>query len=254
MLIQPPKKIVYIADPEVLAVPIQECGEPLVDASMHTELEYGPPPECELTADCYTKMRATVFRKLCEAQSELPSGWYFRLYEGFRSLTVQKMLFDNEYKRVSARFPKATPEELFYETTRLVSPVTNLDGTPNIPAHNTGGAIDIEIVKADGELLDMGMTAKDWCTVNPELCLTDSPLISSEARRNRAFLLQLMEYFGFVNYPTEWWHFSYGDRYWAYHREAQHAIYGSADELGKLGDDDDEWFFHKSSSTEKKGE
>jgi D-alanyl-D-alanine dipeptidase len=20
---------------------------------------------------------------------------------------------------------------------------------------------------------------------------------------------------GFVNYPTEWWHWSYGDRYWA---------------------------------------
>jgi len=21
---------------------------------------------------------------------------------------------------------------------------------------------------------------------------------------------------GFINYPTEWWHYSYGDKYWAY--------------------------------------
>jgi hypothetical protein len=27
-----------------------------------------------------------------------------------------------------------------------------------------------------------------------------------------------MQAHGFVNYPTEWWHFSYGDRYWAYHQ------------------------------------
>lgn len=225
------KKIVYIADPEILAIPIQECFEPLVDARMHTELDFGPPPESELTAECYTKMRATIFRRLCEAQTELPSGWYFRLYEGFRSLTVQQMLFDNEYQRVLARLPEASKEEIFHETTRLVSPVTNLDGSANIPPHNTGAAVDIEIVKANGELLDMGMTAKDWCTVNPDLCSTDCTNISSEARRNRMFLLEIMQYYGFVNYPTEWWHYSYGDRYWAYHNEAQHAIYGSADLL-----------------------
>jgi hypothetical protein len=33
-----------------------------------------------------------------------------------------------------------------------------------------------------------------------------------------------------INYPTEWWHYSYGDRYWAYHQNQPHAIYGPADE------------------------
>jgi len=36
---------------------------------------------------------------------------------------------------------------------------------------------------------------------------------------------------GFINYPTEWWHFSYGDRYWAYHQQASYAIYGSYEEI-----------------------
>lgn len=31
---------------------------------------------------------------------------------------------------------------------------------------------------------------------------------------------------GLVNYPTEWWHWSFGDRYWALATEADHAVYG----------------------------
>jgi D-alanyl-D-alanine dipeptidase len=34
---------------------------------------------------------------------------------------------------------------------------------------------------------------------------------------------------GFLNYPTEWWHFSYGDRYWALDTGEQTAIYGPRD-------------------------
>ncbi len=31
---------------------------------------------------------------------------------------------------------------------------------------------------------------------------------------------------GFVNYPTEYWHWSYGDRYWAYMKKKPYALYG----------------------------
>ena len=34
---------------------------------------------------------------------------------------------------------------------------------------------------------------------------------------------------GLVNYPTEWWHWSFGDRYWALVTGAEHAIYGPLD-------------------------
>jgi D-alanyl-D-alanine dipeptidase len=36
---------------------------------------------------------------------------------------------------------------------------------------------------------------------------------------------------GLVNYPTEWWHWSYGDRYWALTTGAPAALYGPK-ELG----------------------
>jgi D-alanyl-D-alanine dipeptidase len=37
-----------------------------------------------------------------------------------------------------------------------------------------------------------------------------------------------MEGAGFVNYPTEWWHWSYGDRYWTFVVGAPQARYGPA--------------------------
>jgi D-alanyl-D-alanine dipeptidase len=227
-------KIIYITDPKILAIPIIENNEVLIDIKNSQELQYGPPPECELTATCYTKLRKTVFEKLCQAQTDLPKGWRWRLYEGFRSLQVQKMLFEQEYKRVVARYQDKTPEFLFYETTHLVSPVINLDGSQNIPPHNTGGAVDIEIIDENGQLIDMGMAAKDWLTIQPELCLTECNLINKSAQQNRKLLLEIMQAHGFINYPTEWWHFSYGDRYWAYHQPNKQAIYGPADGLPEL--------------------
>lgn len=224
-------KILNVADPQVLVIPIKECQESLVDIRDRQELQYGEPPESPLTAECYTKLRATVFKKLCSAQADLPHNWRFKLYEGYRSLKVQQMLFDQIYKSVVERDPQANQQKHFYETTRLVSPVTSLDGSQNIPAHNTGGAVDIEIVTNEGQLIDMGMALKDWNKVEPDLCLTDSKLASEAAKRNRQLLLRVMNAHGFVNYPTEWWHFSYGDRYWAFHQPIKQAIYGSADLL-----------------------
>ena len=223
--------MIFITDPEILAVSIVECHEPLIDLKIDQRVTYGPPPECEETRDDYTKLRKTVLEKLCQAQSDLPEGWKFRLFEGFRSIKVQQFIFDNEYARVVKRNPKMSERDLFRETTRLVSPVTNWNGSKNTPAHNTGGALDIEVVKADGQLLDMGMTAAECWTAGSSFCATDCDEISAAAQQNRRLLLEIMQGRGFVNYPTEWWHYSYGDRYWAYHRKAAAAIYGSADEL-----------------------
>ena len=224
-------KIVYIADPEVLAIPIIDCNEPLIDLKNQQQLRYGPPPENELTTDCYTKIRKTVYEKLCLAQDDLPNGWYFRIYEGFRSVAVQTMLFEQMYQKIATQYSYKNNIELFHETTRLVSPVKNLDGSINIPAHNTGAAVDIEIVDENDQLIDMGMAAKDWMDVEPDLCLSNYQKLDEITKQNRKILFDVMTAHEFVNYSTEWWHFSYGDRYWAFHKKQRHAIYGSAETL-----------------------
>ncbi len=67
-------------------------------------------------------MRKTLFEKLCSAQKDLPHDWRFRLYEVFRSLEVQTMLFEYEYKKIAAQNPKKDHRDIFHETTRLVFP------------------------------------------------------------------------------------------------------------------------------------
>lgn len=50
--------------------------------------------------------------------------------------------------------------------------------------------------------------------------------LSPVARDNRAILVSVMSASGFVNYPHEWWHWSYGDRYWALCSGNPVALYG----------------------------
>ncbi|WP_369824157.1 hypothetical protein [Anoxybacillus sp. UARK-01] len=40
---------------------------------------------------------------------------------------------------------------------------------------------------------------------------------------------------GFVNDFTEWWHWSYGDRYWAVMTQANQALYSAVSEQERIG-------------------
>lgn len=217
-----------IADPEIVSIPIHEFGEAFVDIKEKTGLAFGDFPETPLTVNDYTLMRETIYQKLLQAQQALPTGLKLRVYEAFRSMTVQQQLFEHEKARVLKAEPSLSGQKLFNRITEVVSPIKNFDGSDNIPPHNTGAAVDVEIIDSQGNVLDMGMTAEEWQQVPHALCLTNSPLIDDKQRANRQLLSEVMEAQGFVNYPTEWWHFSYGDRYWAYQTKQAFAIYGPA--------------------------
>lgn len=74
--------------------------------------------------------------------------------------------------------------------------------------HSRGATIDLTLVRCDGqqcELMDMG-TGHDWFG---ERAHTAFPGISDAQRANRKLLLDAMSAVGFVNYPMEWWHFTW---------------------------------------------
>jgi D-alanyl-D-alanine dipeptidase len=215
-----------IADSEILAVPTIDNKETLVDLKNQDEILFGPSPEIPNNTD-YTKLRTMVYEKLKRAQSLLPEGLRFCLYEGFRSLELQRTLFDARFAKVKNQRPGWSPDQLFMETIKLVSPLINLDGSYNIPPHSTGGAIDVYLINDKGEAVDMGIHPKDWMEdMDGSISLTAAKAISAEAKQNREIMSKVLEAVGFVNYPTEYWHWSYGDRYWAYHKQKPHAIYG----------------------------
>jgi len=218
--------ITLIADPKVLSIPITNTDEPLVNLTEQTEIAYGPSPEIPNNTE-YTYLRKSVYEKFRNAQLLLPKGLHFCLYEGYRSIALQKMIFDKQYANVKTRHPDWTVAQLFAETTKLVSPVINADGSHNIPPHSTGGALDVYLLDDSGKAVDMGIHPKDWMQdVDGVLSLTASEMISATAKMNRSIMSHALTTVGFVNYPTEYWHWSYGDRYWAYMTHHPHTLYG----------------------------
>jgi len=222
-----PQHITLIADPKVLSIPIKDNAEPLVDLRQDKKISIGPSPEIPDNTN-YTFMRKTVYDKLLQANAKLPAGLRLCLYEGYRSLELQQQLFTTQYQNVKSRHPNWSDEQLFNETTKLVSPVVNPNGSKNIPPHSTGAAVDVYLINDKGQALDMGIHPKDWMQDKDGLLsLTDSAHISKEAKANRQIMSQALASVGFVNYPTEYWHWSYGDRYWAFVSQKPHAIYNS---------------------------
>jgi len=216
-----------IVHPNVLSVPIKEIGEPMIDLKNQSIILFGPSPEIPNNKD-YTKIRKTVYEKLILAQKLLVNNLKFRIYEGYRSLNLQEKLFNDRYQLLKNTYPKWSHEQLFQETIKLISPVINLDGSHNIPPHSTGGAIDIYLIDANGEAIDMGIHPKDWMKdIDGSLSQTDSSKISKTAQKNRSIMSNALQNAGFINYVREYWHWSYGDRYWTLHSKNPFALYNT---------------------------
>lgn len=88
---------------------------------------------------------------------------------------------------------------------------------PSRLAHTTGGAVDLTIVGPHGTQLAMGTefdafthkTTTDWFEHAPK------GEADADVLKNRRLLFHVMRDAGFVNLPSEWWHYSYGDTNWA---------------------------------------
>lgn len=223
------KPITLIADPVVIVIPIMENNEPLIDLKNQTVIAYGPSPEIPNNRD-YTKLRKSVYDKLVQAQARLPKGIKLCVYEGYRSLNLQHILFENNFSQVRAFHPDWSDDQVFDEATKLVSPLTNRDGSQNVPPHSTGAAVDVYLIDEQGNPLDMGLEIKNWMTDKDGiLSQTNSLHIAIDAQRNREMMNKALSAVGFINYPTEYWHWSYGDRYWAHQTDHMQAIYGSVE-------------------------
>ncbi len=209
----------------IYEVPIFEEGEELVDLRNQSEISYDQ--DCLAHNPLCTQVRKTVYEKLCQAQAFLPQNFRFQLLIGLRSLTIQQKLFEDVYRELEKKYPSKDQEELFDETCKFVAPVQTKEGVLNTPPHATGGAIDIVLIDWEGEMVDMGQDSQDLLI--EEIIRTDSSCISQQARKNREAMGDALKAVGFVNYPGEYWHWSYGDRRWAFETGAGHSIYGPAE-------------------------
>lgn len=172
-------------------------------------------------SDLFCYARESVVKKLIEAADNLPHGCKFLIKEAYRPLSRQRKSFEEAINHYKTQYPYKSDDEVYELTCQYVAPV-------KVAGHPTGGAIDITLVK-DGTELDMGTEFND-IPVEPEnLTYLDSSYISDIAKANRKILIYCMKKAGFINYPPEWWHWSYGDYYWAFLNNCD-AFYSATDE------------------------
>jgi D-alanyl-D-alanine dipeptidase len=129
------------------------------------------------------------------------------------------VLFATYLEELRRRDPRAEADVLYERCSRFVAP-------PEVAPHVAGAAIDVSLVDWNGQPVDLGTPVDASPESSDGACYFDAAGISASARRARGVLADALHAAGFVNYPTEWWHWSYGDRYWAYVVGAPAAIYG----------------------------
>lgn len=211
-------EIVLMSDPRVAAVPVQECGERLVDVRRDNSLLVDE-REWQNSAGAFAHLREGVLDRLLKAQAQLPQGMRLLFVEGYRPPSLQRRYFDEYATQLRADHPEWSAEQVRSAASRYVSP-------PEIAPHSVGSAVDLTLGDADGCELDMGTHMDATPEESSGACYTQADNISDQARSNRDILGAALTAAGLVNYPTEWWHWSYGDRYWALLTGAAVAHFG----------------------------
>jgi len=211
--------VTLIADPRVLRVPVNERGDALVDLGTLRSLRLDSRRR-EVNPDLYLA-REGLAQRLPQAQDRLPEGLALVIVEAYRPIDLQARFFDEHCRELRALHPDWNDDLVRTNASRFVAP-------PDIvPPHSTGGAIDLTLSTNDGEELDMGTPVNASPEDSQGACYASAQGISGTAARNRGLLISAMRAAGFVNYPTEWWHWSYGDRYWAYVLGKPTAMFGA---------------------------
>ncbi len=214
------KKTKLISDKKLIKILIKDNGEFLVNLCDFNKEIFIDIEEVSKTMQKLKKnecfLRKSVALMLNRAQNYLPHGFKFKVIDGYRPMSAQKIIYRQIFEDIENKNPDWSIEKVEKEANKWVA-------NPKIvPFHTTGGAVDLTILDKDGRELDMG----NFINTVDNKSRTDYRKISRKAKNNRAMLIGVMSKVGFVNYPLEWWHWSFGDRYWAAVNKT-YSIYGA---------------------------
>lgn len=213
---------------DLLSVSIKNNNEPFVklDPAIIPNGYMATMDDMETITGKQVLVRETVAKKLIQAQKKLkainPKYTLYVTY-GYRSLEVQTKKFLEQLN--------VTTKKYFPDPLLLYEEVHRFIAVPTIAGHPTGGAIDVMIKDEEtNKFLDFGSVQYDYTTKD---CYVFADHISAEAKKNRMLLRNLLIEFGFAPFDGEWWHFSYGDKEWAYYYKKDAALYNQV-EVSKL--------------------
>jgi zinc D-Ala-D-Ala dipeptidase len=202
---------------EIKKIVIHESNEPLVEIS-----ETGCLKLLKEHRYLSGKLRQGACELLYKASENLPEGYSLLVVTAYRPVWMQKELYRGRLKQLARKHPFM----LVFQYPKWKKLVNRYTSPPGGSSHQYGGAVDVTIIDDKGERLDMGTTLTDFGVK----VHTENDLITNEHRKNRNMLYNAMIQAGFVNYPLEWWHYSYGDRMWAAYSGRKECFYGKIEE------------------------
>lgn len=165
-------------------------------------------------------LRVGVIEKLIKAQRTLPKGIHLLIRDAFRSEDMVWEMYRLYLQRIKETKSGISDEEANLKVRMLLAMPD--DVVP--PGHMTGGAVDVVLSYTDKTRVPMEIASE--LLPREKQMKTHCEGLSEEVIKNRKILLDAMEAQGFHNYSGEYWHYSYGDSYWAVRRKNKIAMYG----------------------------
>ncbi|OQD57824.1 dipeptidase [Streptomyces phaeoluteigriseus] len=205
-----------MSDRRVAAIPVQERGEVLLDARVHGLMVEDRKQDA---AGAWAHVRQGVLTRLQQAQSLLPGGVRLLFIECYRPPSLQRRYFEEYSDELARAHPDWQAAAIREAASRFVSP-------PEIAPHSAGAAVDVILIDHHGRELDMGTRVNASSEESSGACYTNAPNRGARARTNRATMGSALPIAGLINYGTEWWSWSFGDRYWALQIQQPAALYG----------------------------
>ena len=202
-------------------IPIEECGEPLVDIASFGFVLEPVYYNSGIFDSADILLRKSVTIRLATARDKI-EPFNFKIWDGWRPREVQQKIYLKYWKEVKAEHPQWPEDRLHAQVGTFVSVATDSN---RIPLHSTGGAVDLTIVDEKGLNLEMGTKFDHF---GPQAAALYYENIESNEliRDNRRLLRNSLPEAEFRFDEDEWWHFDYGNQIWASALNKSKAIYG----------------------------
>lgn len=192
----------------------KENNDPLVD------LAVAAPSVKVIRPQVIPFLRSKVAAMLEAAARSLPEGIYIGVIDAWRPFDRQQRIYDFVWQCALDAYPNRDHKALRRTVCRWVAPTDQK--AP--PGHCTGAAVDVWLVDAIGEALDV-TSPYDRFGAAPTYAIG----LTEEAHQNRNILIEAMLGVGFSNCRDEWWHYSWGDAGWAVRMGEKECCYGRID-------------------------
>lgn len=228
-------------------IAIADCGEPLQVIPADEFARVQPHPYQVLGAPYGPgvtpfALRAGVLQALRLAQQHLQSlrpGWQLKVFDAYRPISVQQFMVDHTFQELAARAGLAVGTLSPQQRQSILAQVYQFWAPPSsdpadAPPHSTGSAIDVTLVSETDRDVDFGSPVDEVSVrSHPDHFARATSSAEQAFHRHRLLLQQSMLAAGFAPHPREWWHFSLGDRLWAWRKHQQDPAFAATARYGR---------------------